>query len=343
MKEKELTSKIKNKALELGFAKVGITIADDFSEYAEELEKRSPVYDRWISRPLGPYKGAHPRSFMPEAKSIVCVIDDYSGIAYPQKLTKSVGRIYLSRLYMAVPDSLNGVRLASFRDFLRENGCKVDDSGTSLPLRAACSRAGIITYGCNNFAYAEGYGSFIVLNAFLIDTELEYDAPTIERSCPPSCHKCIDACPTGALISSGRLLPQNCLLFRHIGSEPIPEEIREANGIRIHGCDACQEVCPRNKKPIADARRHDPFLEVLAEEFDLEKVLLLDIDYYQRVIQPIMYHYIHDLSLFQRNAAIAIGNSGNTSYIPALEKALKICEASVRVYVVWALEKLIQH
>ena len=340
MDKKVLTQKIKDKALSLGFAKVGITTADDFTEYADDLRNRTPAYDFLIHKRNGPLAGAYPRTAMPDAKSIVCVVFNYSDIDYPAKLTQSIGRTYLGRCYDPLPDTLNGARLSLFRDFLRDNGCKIGE-GVQIPERMACARAGITTFGRNNFAYADGCGSFIILNSFLIDTELEYDSPTVERRCPPNCHLCIDSCPTGALNEPGKLIPTRCLGFNHwFATEFVPEDIRVASGSRIHGCDICQEACPRNRKPLRNAVRQDPFLELLAHEFDLEKVLLMDEAYYRRVIHPIMYNYIRNTQVFQRNAAIALGNSGEVSHVPALAKALDTCAPLVREYAAWALGRI---
>lgn len=339
MHKKTLTQKIKEKAVSLGFAKVGITTADDFSQYADDVRSRTPHYDFLTKMPRSPLAGAYPRKHMPEAKSIVCVAYDYSCFAYPRKLTDSVGRAYLSRSYSPPADTLNGARLALLTNFLGENGCSVGE-GIELPERLACARAGIITFGCNNFAYAEGCGSFVILNSFLVDVEMEYDSPTMERPCPPNCKLCIEACPTGALIKPGKLIPQNCLGFNHWAAKTVPEGIREISGSRIHGCDICQEVCPRNKQALAHGTLRDPFLDLLAEEFDLEKVLLMDEAYYQRIIQPIMYNYIQNKKVFQRNAAIALGNSGNESHVPALAAALDNGDPLVREYAAWALGQI---
>ncbi len=323
----ELTKKIKMKALELGFAKVGITNADDFTEYAETLEMGRPEYDFLINRPNGPLAGARLRSAVPEAKSIICTVWDYSKTAYPEKLCKSVARAYQSRGYLPRPDSVNGARIRLFEEYLEHNGCVIHKE-IQLPERAACARAGITTYGANNFAYAEGCGSFIILNSIVVDVELEYDEPTIERRCPPHCRRCIDACPTGALAEKGRLIPQRCLAYNHWRgryneAKAMPEDMRAANAARIHGCDICQEVCPRNKKVLERAAHAEPFLECLAAEFDLEKILLLEQEYYERVVHPIMYNYIKDYAIFRHNAAIALGNSKEPAHIPALEKALE--------------------
>ncbi|MPN29946.1 Epoxyqueuosine reductase [bioreactor metagenome] len=199
-----------------------------------------------------------------------------------------------------------------------------------------------MTYGKNNFVYTKENGSFIILNTFLVDAELEYDAPTITCPCPPECHRCIDACPNHAILAPGRLHPQSCILYsNHVNKGVIPLELREGLGTCIHGCDICQLVCPRNQPVLKKAARKDMFIEALKKDFDLEKVLVLDEAYYRDVVHPIMYNYIRDLDLFRRNAAIALGNTGDVSHIPALEKALATsANPIVRDAAQWAIERL---
>jgi epoxyqueuosine reductase len=83
-----------------------------------------------------------------------------------------------------------------------------------------------------------------------------------------------------------------------------------------------------------------PFLKHIASQFDMRKVLLLTEDYYQTVLRPIAYNYIREKKYFQRNAAIAMGNSGDRSYVPDLAKALEDPEPLVRGYSAWALGRL---
>lgn len=346
MDKKLLTSQIKRRALELGFAKVGVTTADDFPEYKAELLER-PGYRPWINpdRSEDPERsylmeGVSPRGIFPAAQSIVCAIYDYSKTVYPEELTSSVARAYLSRAYVPLPDSICGLRARALGDYLTALGCRVDDSGKELPQRLCCARAGITTYGRNNFAYADGCGSFIILYTYLIDRELEYDTPTVTCKCPPNCRRCVEACPTGALYAPGKLAPQRCLLYSHMRDVPVPEDIMEANGLYIHGCDRCQSVCPRNIPVMNKAADKDPFLELLKCEFNLEKLLFMDDAYYERTIRPIMYNYIRKPEVFRRNAAVAIGNTKDSRYIPALETALEKGEPLVREASAWALKKL---
>ncbi|MCC8185318.1 epoxyqueuosine reductase [Cloacibacillus porcorum] len=346
MDKKLLTSKIKRRALELGFAKVGITTADDFPEYEAELHYR-PGYRPWINpdRSEDPERsylieGVRPRGIMPGAKSIVCAVYDYSRLAYPEELTASVARAYLSRAYVPLPDSICGLRARALHDYLTSLGCRVYDGDKELPQRLCCARAGVTTYGRNNFAYAEDCGSFVILYTYLTEAELEYDAPTVRCDCPSGCRKCVEACPTGALYAPGKLSPQRCLLYSHMRDSAVPADIMEANGTLIHGCDRCQTACPRNIPVMRRAAEKDPFLELLKREFDLEKILFMDDAYYERVVRPIMYNYIRKPEVFRRNAAIAIGNTNDAGYIPALKTAIERGEPIVREAAAWALERI---
>jgi epoxyqueuosine reductase len=146
-----------------------------------------------------------------------------------------------------------------------------------IPEREAAARVGIATFGENNFAYIEEAGSFVIFTSVLVDTELDYDTPTVKRPCPPNCHLCIESCPTGAIIRPGELEPRKCISFNNWFTQDgfaynvtthIPHEIREKMGVHIHGCDVCQEVCPRNRKVLSEASFKDNFLERLAGKFD---------------------------------------------------------------------------
>lgn len=343
-----LTEKIKAKALDLGYTKVGICPANDFPDYLQTLEGRPVTYDFYLNRETDPLLGATPKIAAPEAKSIISLAYGFAHIDYPEKLLGKIGRAYMARCYKPKEGMINGARYRIFAAFLKENGCKILEN-VRIPERATAARAGIATFGKNNFAYIEEAGSFVVLTSFLVDTELDYDKPTVKCPCPPNCHICIDSCPTGAIIQPGELDPRKCISFNNWFTQEgyaynvtthIPHDIREKMGVHIHGCDVCQEVCPRNKKVLSDVCFKDNFLERIAEEFDLAKVLNMDEEYYEEVIMPIMYNYIKGIRYFRRNAAIAIGNIGEEQYIDDLVIAAKDSDALVREYAIWALGKI---
>ena len=170
--------------------------------------------------------------------------------------------------------------------------------------------------------------------------------------CPPKCTLCIDACPTGSLYEPMKIDPRRCIMFNHVVTQEkgdgkvgeegsyIPPEIREKMGTWIHGCDICQEVCPRNQKRLKAQLLKNEFLARVAEDFELTKLLNLSDEFFAKRVQPLMYNYIHKKKYFQRNAAIALGNTGDPSFIPDLTKAMQDEEGMVRGYAAWALGRI---
>ncbi|MFC1861133.1 epoxyqueuosine reductase [Chloroflexota bacterium] len=218
-----------------------------------------------------------------------------------------------------------------------------------VPDRFSAARAGAVTYGKNNFAFLEGAGSFIIITTFVVDVELDYDLPTLEVKCPPKCTVCIDACPTNAIYEPLKMDPRRCIAFNTFITQDgrpggvtsyIPHDIRDKMGTWIHGCDVCQEVCPRNQRRIKAKLPPNEFLSEVAQDFELTKLLNLSDEYYIRIVQPLMYNYIKDKKYFQRNAAIALGNIGDPAFITDLAQAMEDEKELVRGYAAWALGKI---
>ncbi len=343
-----LSEDIRDFALDLGYSKAGITTADSFPDYIAELKLRYEMYAWYIKGAYQPIIGADPRSVMPSAKSIVALVYDASKEAFPEKLVGKIGRLYQARCYLAPRHRINGARRQLMREFLEKNGCQVAPR-LVVPERLSAARAGVVTYGKNNFAFAEGIGSFILITAFVVDAQLDYDEPTIELKCPPKCTACIEACPTGALYQPLKMDPRRCIAFNTFMTQDdylegvtsyVPPEIREKMGTWIHGCDICQEVCPRNQKRLKARLPQNEFLVRMAQDFELTKLLNLSDEFYTKRVQPLMYNYMRDKKYFQRNAAIALGNTGDPTFIPDLAQAMRDPAALVRGYTAWALGRI---
>lgn len=342
-----LAEEIKDFALDLGYSAVGIASAEPFVQYLQALEERRAEYG--ILPYLWPM--ADPRNALPEAKSLVVAVYDYFNAGFPEGLVGKVGRAYQARCYIAPPERLHGARPLLMRQFLEKAGCQVAPwvgGRTGVPERQAAARAGVAQFGRNNFACAPGIGSFIIVHTFIVDADLPADTATDTLHCPPKCQLCRQACPTGALTADLRLNPKLCVAFNTFttrGSETgistyVPQEIRGRMGSWIHGCDVCQEVCPKNQHKLKANLPVDPFLAKKAREFDLVSLLQMTDEYYRRLVQPLMYNYIRDQSLFRRNAAIALGNSGDPGVVPALVGALADPAEVVRAHAAWALGRL---
>lgn len=338
-----VAEQLKRKALELGFIKAGITTADNLDFYYDDVSRRE-YYAAWSRRRGQFIQNSLLQELVPEAKSILSVAYGYMNVAYPETLRQHIGRAYLARCYEPAA-GIAKARLSLMRTYIESLGIRVFD--IELPERAVAARAGVISYGKNNFAYVDGYGSFVILNSFVLDAVLEYDEPTIACHCPPNCNACMRACPTQAIESPGHLHPQRCIGYLNWMTQEekhndavIAEELRPLIGTRLHGCDYCQEACPRNRRILNAGAAADPFLEKLAEEFDLERILDMTDEYYHAVVQPIMYNYISDYRYFRRNAAIVMANSKDAAYLPALKKAAADADPVVADAARWAVRQL---
>jgi epoxyqueuosine reductase len=330
---------------------VGIAKADIFSDYISELNSRHKMYDYYIEGDREPIRKADPKNVMTSARSIISVAYDIFKEAFPEALVGKIGRIYQARAYLSPRHRINGARHQLMQEFLEKSGCEVSADRT-IPARPSAARAGVTTYGKNTFAFVEGIGSFIVITSFLVDTELEYDEPTFQVKCPTKCNACLDACPTGALYEPLRMDPRRCIAFNTfatVDGRPagvtsyIPPEIREKMGTWIHGCDICQEVCPRNRKKLKSKLPRNEFLEKVAKDFDLTKLLNLSDEFYVKRVQPLMYNYLPEKKYFQRNAAIALGNMGDPTFVSDLAKAMQDSDWLVRGYAAWALGRIGGH
>lgn len=343
-----LSEDIKDFGLDLGYSKVGITTAESFPEYTAELNSRRDMYAWYIDGAFQPLKGAEPKSCMPTAKSIIVLVYDIFKQAFPENLVGKIGRHYQSRANLTARHRINGARRQLMREFLEKNGVNVAQRVVT-PERMAAARAGVCTYGRNTFAFADDIGSFIIVASFVVDAELGYDVATFETKCPPKCTACIDACPTGALYEPLKMDPRRCIAFNTFMTQEnyvpgvnsyIPPDIREKMGTWVHGCDICQEICPRNQKKLKAKLPQDEYLAKVANDFNFINLLNMTDEFFAKRVQMLMPNYIREKKYFQRNAAIAMGNSSDPSYIPHLAKAMQDSEEIVRGYAAWALGKI---
>ncbi len=330
-----LSASIREYALSLGYDRVGFTTADDFPIYRKELTDRGHMYDWTPSLHSGLLRTAEPKGVFPEARSTVVAVYGYFKHSYPGEMVGKVGRYYQS--LGGVPQlPMHQARYRLLKDFMTKEGCKVVGGGAPPP-RLASARAGTTTVGKNCFAFAGDMGSFIFITTFLVDAELDHDQPTMVVECPEKCTLCIDACPTGALYEPLRMNPRRCVAYNsYTASLPvIPRDLRSGMGTWVFGCDACQEACPRNRSRLGMSLPLNEYLERMADDLRLENLIDMSDESFGRV-QPLL-NYIKEKRFFQRNAAVALGNLGDTGAVPLLEKAMRSPDKIVRGHAAWAL------
>lgn len=189
----------------------------------------------------------------------------------------------------------------------------LDDN--ALVDREAAVRAGLGWYGRNSTVLLPDHGSEFVLGSIVTDAHLPPADEPVPDGCGP-CHRCQDACPTGALVAPGVLDARRCLAWLVQAPGDFPEDLRAALGDRIYGCDDCQDVCPINRRaatvdevPVAepDARARIDLVDLLDADDD---ALLADVGRW--------YIPQRDPRYVRRNALVALGNSASPDDARAL-------------------------
>jgi epoxyqueuosine reductase len=186
-------------------------------------------------------------------------------------------------------------------------------------------------------------GSFGFLAVLLTSLESapEDKKPEVTRDHCGTCRRCLDACPTGALIAPYQMDATRCIAYltiEHKGT--IAPELMDGMGRQVFGCDICQDVCPWNRKaPIAT----DPELEPREELIDpsLDWLSSLDEKSFERVFNGSPVRRTGYTGM-RRNTAIAMGNSGERSYLPRLKEWVEAADEGLRTAARWALGKLEQ-
>jgi len=213
--------------------------------------------------------------------------------------------------------------------------CYVDTG--PLVERVYAKYAGVGWIGKNTCILNQKLGSWLFLGVILTSLELAPDLPAPDRC--GTCTRCIDACPTNAFIAPYQLDSNKCISYLTIEKRgPIPAEMREGMGRHVFGCDICQDVCPWNRKAPATSAAEfqpreglvNPALDWLAE---------MSADEFRENFRGSPIRRAKHTGL-RRNAAIAMGNSGNRKFLPTLNKLAADEDPSVAESATWAAKKL---
>ncbi len=217
------------------------------------------------------------------------------------------------------------------------------DTGPILE-RDLARRAGLGWFGKNTMLINPRAGSFFFLGALLLDLELETDAPFETDHCG-TCRRCLDACPTGALVEPHVLDSTTCISYLTIELKgAIPEGLREGIGELVYGCDICQTCCPWNvrfSKELPDGSRFRP-REVLRDSDAgtlARELLAMTQEEFSRAFKdsPMKRAKLRGL---KRNAAVVLGNSGSEADVDVLLAALDDPEPLARAHAAWALGRV---
>ncbi|WP_374164210.1 tRNA epoxyqueuosine(34) reductase QueG [Arcticibacter sp. MXS-1] len=266
---------IKDEARRLGFMFCGIA-------KAEFLEDEAPRLEEWLQ------KGYHgkmsymenyfdkrldPRKLVEGARSVISLglnyfTDQPQADSLAPRLSKyAYGRDY----HHVIKDKLKEL-LTSISDRVGQvSGRAFVDSAPVLD-RAWAKRSGLGWVGKNANLINKNSGSFFFLAELIIDLELEYDLPAAKDYCG-TCTRCLDACPTQAIVSPGVVDGSRCISYLTIElKEELPAEFKGQMDNWMFGCDVCQDVCPWNRfsRPHQepDFEPHPDLLQLKKEDWD---------------------------------------------------------------------------
>ena len=354
----DTTLLVKEYAREVGFDLVRITSAEEFAQDRElALERiRDGLMDGlpWYN-PARVSRGSRPGELLPGARSIICLglnyYPDYpdepqesdcpdaapAGTVAGPALTARIARYARGRDYHKVIKQRMRAYVAGLAGRL---GTEIAarwyvDDGPMLD-RAAAARAGLGWFGKNTNILTTELGSWVFLGQVITDLELQPDMP-LQKSCG-SCVRCIDACPTGAIVAPYVIDNSRCISHLTIENRgPIPRQLRPLMLNWVFGCDICQEVCPVNRKaqPTAEPLFGNRELGVV----DLVELLEMSEAAFRERFRGTPILRAKRVGL-QRNAAVALGNLKNPAAVPALAQALRHGEPLVRSHAAWALGEI---
>jgi epoxyqueuosine reductase len=241
---------IKEEALRLGFMQCGIAKADFLEEEAPRLEKwlKNNHHGEMAYMENHFDKRLDPRLLVDDAKSVISLSLNY----FPSEQQTDPNAPKISKYaYGADYHTVIKDKLFQLLNFINEqigevSGRAFVDSAPVLD-RAWAKRAGIGWVGKNSNIISKKSGSFFFLAELIIDLDLSYDEPFTTDHCG-TCTKCIDACPTDAILSPFIIDASKCISYLTIElRDEIPQSFGEKMDNWMFGCDICQDVCPWNR------------------------------------------------------------------------------------------------
>jgi epoxyqueuosine reductase len=336
----ELKAQLVSFAREIGFDSCRLAACGEPAHAAQFREwLRQGAHGEMNYMERGEEKRCDPQKVLPGARSLVVLALNYfqgEQVQWPDAAT--TGKI----ARYAWGDDYHEVMRAKLDEidrFLRGFGgqqkCYVD-TGPILE-RDHAAQAGIGWHGKNTMLIDERLGTWFFLAEVLTTLELPPDQPVPDRC--GTCERCIKACPTGAITAPQRLDARRCISYLTIELKgSIPLELRPLIGDRIFGCDDCLDVCPWNRfaqvsHETAFSARHSTAAMCLRDYLELNETEFRAL-FKNSPIKRIKRRG------FLRNVCVALGNAGDVSDVPALERAAADQEPLIAEHATWAIQRI---
>jgi len=356
---RDISGVVKDAAVKAGFDLSGIASADDSPElrcFPEWIASGHAGEMKYMETrdEHGTLKRASLARVAPWARSVVvCAINYNTDHPYSTE-TSDPARGWISRYAWGREDYHDAVmrRLRQVEAALRQalpaelqagltTRCYVDTG--PIVERVFAKYAGVGWIGKNTCIINQKKGSWLFLGVILTSLELAPDVAALNPPAPDrcgSCTRCIEACPTDAIIAPYQLDSNKCISYLTIEKRgSISADLRAQMGRHIFGCDICQDVCPWNRKASVSIAAEfqprpglvNPALDWLAE---------MSAEEFRQAFRGSPVRRARRSGL-RRNAAIAMGNSGDKKFLPVLEKLAADEDESVAESAHWAKDRLL--
>jgi epoxyqueuosine reductase len=282
-----IEQRIQKRAYELGYEKCDIIPIDLMDGYAEKFNERIEKVPKSKFFYQNQERLVKVKEIYPWAKSVVVLTAKYGKYKVPEELKGHIAKAYLfdTRIDQETKEYQNNRDLEKY---MQELGLKVETNQKFgvVGMRWAALQAGLGIIRKNNFLYTEN-GSWVHLEAWVTDKEMELKETNNVVKCPENCNRCREACPTKSLSAPFTMSPMECISFlTTFGGRDLPQEpLSKAFGSCIYGCDICQDACPMNKNKWKEEEEF-PGLKELAPFLTPDNILNMDEKFYIEKVQP---------------------------------------------------------
>ncbi len=331
-------------AASAGISEIGIATAEPLSYMRERLEKRA------AENRLSPFETGDvelrlsPAALLDNCLSIITVALPYNppgdrapgAAAGPRGL---VARCARTLDYHTIVEN----RARKFMERLNQSAkpkfnYRILSDRSPLLERELAYKSGLGFIGKNCTLINRKYGSYVALGTILVNRFINPSDEPDNRSCR-NCNLCIEACPTGALIKPYIIDPYRCLSYLTQAPGVFPRRLRPLLENQIYGCDQCQERCPYNKDSESSPPGENNFIFFPAEPLLIPLLSLTRKDFDSTI--GLTSAGWRGKTTIQRNAVIALGNSGSEATIKPLARLLENdCRSVIRLHSAWALGRL---